>query len=233
LLILIAFELIFLAFAMVDLFATGKLRSWGITPREAPFGLVGCLIAPFIQSDITNFLVNLFPFFMLGLFVMLRENGIASFSFLVGMEIVVGGIMVWAVGRIGIDHNGSSGLIFAFFGYLVTFGFFRRDARAAMVAFVVVILYGGIIWGALPTREKISWEGHLCGFFVGSIFGAWEGEATSILRGRSDIGSSDEKKGLTADEPKSNRMRRGNPGLAGGGPGIEEDDRLNDADLDV
>jgi membrane associated rhomboid family serine protease len=34
------------------------------------------------------------------------------------------------------------------------------------------MMFGGMIWGVLPTRVGISWEGHLFGV-IGGIIGAW------------------------------------------------------------
>ena len=32
-----------------------------------------------------------------------------------------------------------------------------------------LVLYGGIVWGVLPTRSYISWEGHLFGLLAGVL----------------------------------------------------------------
>jgi len=33
----------------------------------------------------------------------------------------------------------------------------------------VIFLYGSMVWGILPTKQPISWEGHLSGFVAGVI----------------------------------------------------------------
>jgi hypothetical protein len=33
----------------------------------------------------------------------------------------------------------------------------------------IVFLYGSMIWGIFPTKERISWEGHLSGMIVGVV----------------------------------------------------------------
>jgi len=217
LIILLSLQSIMLLFEVLQVLTGNRLSECcGIQPRQFPAGLFGIFLAPFIHSDITLYLVNVLPLFILGMFVMLREDGIHSFVFLNVMEIIAGGLLVWAVGRAAIDHNGASGLIFSYFGYLVTFGFFRRDVRAAAVAFLVIVFYGGVIWGVLPTRGEVSWESNMFGFIVGCVFGAWEGENTTNLRDKA-AASSDEKRGLTSDEQHA----------------PTNDDRLHDADLDV
>ena len=34
---------------------------------------------------------------------------------------------------------------------------------------LIIFLYGSMIWGILPTKEPISWEGHLSGFMAGIL----------------------------------------------------------------
>jgi len=184
---------------ILDIFSGGKIHSWlGLLPRDFPAGLIGVLFSPLIHVDITYLLVNSFPFFILGAFVMLRADGINTFVVLTMMEVIIGGLMVWAFGRRDIDHNGSSGLILAYFGYLLLYGAFRKEARAAGVAILIIIFYGGIFWGILPTKDKVSWESHLVGLLIGGCYGAWEGD--SSFRRDKNGATPEEKKGLTSDE---------------------------------
>ena len=45
----------------------------------------------------------------------------------------------------------------------------RKNPRLAAVSFVIIFLYGSMIWGILPTIEPVSWEGHLAGFVAGIL----------------------------------------------------------------
>jgi len=203
-LILASFEITFVVGSMLDLFSAGRFHGCcGVFPRDFPAGLLGIFLAPFIHSDLSVLIVNCIPFFILGAFVLLREDGITTFAFLSGMEILLAGLFIWVLGRRDIDHNGSSGLIFAYFGYLLLYGFFKKEARAALIALLIIIFYGGIIFGTLPTKEKVSWESHLFGFVTGCVVGIWEGEATQHLK---DVHSAatDEKKPLTKDHQQHN-----------------------------
>ena len=38
------------------------------------------------------------------------------------------------------------------------------------LSFIVVFLYGGLLWFIVPVDPKISWEGHLSGLIVGFLF---------------------------------------------------------------
>jgi hypothetical protein len=128
-LIILLAECSFLAFALLDLFTGGKVHAWGIRPREFPGGLLGVAVSPLVHSDFTSFLVNIVPFAVLSGFVLMREDGVTTWGFLTGMEVIVGGLGVWAFGRHGADHNGCGSLIIAYFGFLLLYGVFRKEAR--------------------------------------------------------------------------------------------------------
>jgi len=203
---------------MIDLFSGGRLHLWGIRPRDFPGGLIGVFVAPFVHNDFTQFLVNTVPFAVLSGFVLMREDGITTWTFLSVLEMIVGGLCIWAFGRTEADHNGCSGLIIAYFGFLLLYGVFRREARAALIAVVVIIVYGGVIWSTVPNRDtKISWEGHLLGFLIGCVFGSWEGDIVQMkeimkANGQSVPGSSGNNSG-------SNGNGNGNGSGAGSGSG--------------
>jgi membrane associated rhomboid family serine protease len=60
-------------------------------------------------------------------------------------------------------------VLFGYFGYLVARGWYERSVTALLVALLTLGLYGSIVWGALPTRSYISWEGHLSGLLAGVL----------------------------------------------------------------
>ena len=49
-------------------------------------------------------------------------------------------------------------------------GIFSKQYQLTALAFVVVFLYGSLLWYLFPIDPKISWEGHLSGFAVGFVF---------------------------------------------------------------
>jgi membrane associated rhomboid family serine protease len=81
---------------------------------------------------------------------------------------LVGGLGTWLIGSPGV-HVGASGLIFGYLGFLLARGYFERNFPSILLAIVVGSLYGGAIWGVLPTQPGISWEGHLFGFIGGVL----------------------------------------------------------------
>jgi len=85
---------------------------------------------------------------------------------------LVSGLGIWLFGASNSIHIGASGLIFGYFGYLVARGYFERSFTALLLAVIALILYGGILMGALPGQPGVSWQGHLFGF-AGGILAAY------------------------------------------------------------
>jgi len=111
-------------------------------------------------------MANTIPFIVLGGLVALR--GVGVFLELSLLVTLLGGAAVWLFGRPSF-HVGASGLIFGYFGFIIARGWFHRSFGSLVIASITLILYGGILWGLLPTYTYVSWEGHLCGLLAGII----------------------------------------------------------------
>ena len=147
-------------------FSTGhRLSDWGILPRTLE-GLKGIPLSPFLHASLIHIMMNTIPLAVLGGFVIL--NGRRIFFEITVIIILVSGTALWLFGRSSY-HVGASGLIFGYFGYLVLRAWYDRSLKSFIIAFVTVFLYGGIIWGLLPTFSRISWEGHLFGLLAGTL----------------------------------------------------------------
>ncbi len=141
------------------------LNLYGIIPRQV-IGLRGILFAPFLHGGLGHLIANTIPFVILGWFVMLQET--SDFFAVTAITMVVSGFGVWLFGASGV-HVGASALIFGYLGFLLLRGYFERNFPSILLSLVVGFLYGGAIWGVLPTQPGISWEGHLFGFIGGVI----------------------------------------------------------------
>ena len=140
-----------------------RLSAWGIRPRSE-LGLIGIPLSPILHGSYNHVLSNTIPFLVLGGLVALR--GIQK---LVGVSlfiIVAGGGAVWLLGRTAI-HVGASGLVFGYFGYLGAAGWYDRNLGSILAAIAVILLYGGLVFGVLPTQSFVSWEAHLFGLMAG------------------------------------------------------------------
>ena len=83
--------------------------------------------------------------------------------------VIVSGLAVWIMARPGIVV-GASGLIFGWFGFLLALGALERSTRAIIGAVLVIVFYGGMIWGIFPkSGVRISWEAHLFGAIAGAL----------------------------------------------------------------
>jgi membrane associated rhomboid family serine protease len=154
------------ATACTDFFLGGSLVRFGIVPRTET-GLRGILFAPFLHANFAHLIANTVPFITLGWFVMLRRT--SDFYWVSLVSMLVGGLGTWLIASGGTVHIGASGVIFGYLGYLISRGFFERSVLSVLASIAIAFVYGGLLWGVLPGKSGISWEGHLCGFIGGMI----------------------------------------------------------------
>lgn len=165
--LLLGFVALIWLIEVVDLvFMGGALDSLGIRPRTLS-GLPGIVAAPFLHVGFFHLAANTVPFLVLGWLILVRETW--HFFAVTAIVTILGGLGVWLFGRPMTVHVGASGLIFGFFGFLLLAGWFERKLSTILLSLVVLLTYGGMIWGVLPGRLGISWEGHLFGFLAGIL----------------------------------------------------------------
>ncbi|RJF72617.1 rhomboid family intramembrane serine protease [Deinococcus cavernae] len=159
---------------LLDLFVLGgQLDYYGIEPRQ-PGTFWHIFSAPFLHAGLPHLIANTVPLAVLAFMSALRSVGrFLAATFLI---VLIGGTLVWLFGRSSI-HLGASELIFGYLAYLLGVGWWERTPAAIGVALVALFLYGGILWGVLPTNPVVSWEAHLFGFLGGVV-------AALLLHGR-------------------------------------------------
>ena len=142
-----------------------SLVRYGVFPQTID-GLKGILFSPFIHKDFTHLINNSYPILILGgmLFAIYRKIATQLFVWLY----FISGLWLWIIGRPSF-HIGASGFIYALASFLLVSGIIRKNPRLTAVSMLVIFLYGSMIWGLLPTKEPISWEGHLSGFISGIL----------------------------------------------------------------
>ena len=144
-------------------------NSFGLVPRHFS-GLDGIVGMPMLHGSFEHLAGNTPPLLMMGaLLAATATRALITVNLLI---VLLGGILVWVLGSPAI-HVGASGLIFGWFGFLVTRGLVDRSAVTLGASLVVGVLYGSIIWGVLPGQPGVSWEAHL--------FGAIAGAAAAVL----------------------------------------------------
>jgi membrane associated rhomboid family serine protease len=151
--------------------ATGhSLDSYGISPRETD-ELADVVPAAFLHFGWDHVAANSVPLLVLGFLAAVR--GIGRFLAVCLTIIVVSGAGVWLTAPENSLTAGASGVVFGLFGYLLVRGFVDRDALDITVGITVVLLYGSILWGVLPTASGVSWQGHLFGLIGGVLAAFW------------------------------------------------------------
>ena len=142
-----------------------SLVEFGIFPRHVN-GLQGILFSPFIHSDFSHLISNSLPFFILGFMLIYFYRRISYRIFF--LLYILSGISTWIMGREA-WHIGASGVVYALAAFHFVSGIIRSDVRLLTLSAIVVFLYGGLVWGLLPIRPEISWEGHLSGAIFGVL----------------------------------------------------------------
>ncbi len=149
-----------------------KLDYYGIRPLETD-GLWGILFAPLLHAGWAHLAANTGPALVLGFLVTL--TGLSRFLWATAIVWIVGGLGTWLIGDVPCphtDHIGASGLIFGWLTFLLVFGFFIRSGWQIVVGLLVLVVYGSVLWGAVPELNVcggVSWQGHLCGGIAGVL----------------------------------------------------------------
>ena len=144
-----------------------RLNRLGIVPRTQ-IGLRGILFAPVLHGTWNHLIANTLPFAVLGWFTLL--HGVTEFTIATAVIWLVSGLGIWLFAAPNTIHIGASGIIFGYFGFLLSRSYFEQELLSAAVSVVVALLYGPLIWGVLPSRRRgISWQGHLFGFAGGIL----------------------------------------------------------------
>ncbi len=162
---IVPFRLVFLMWLAfyLEISFNFPLSIFGITPRTFS-GLIGIVTAPLIHGDVLHLLSNTVPMLFLGsvLFYFYKPIGGLVFT----RAYFWTNILVWLFARPA-NHIGASGVVYALAFFLIFFGFLRRDFLSIIISAVVLILYGGVFYGVLPTDPRVSWESHFAGALVG------------------------------------------------------------------
>jgi membrane associated rhomboid family serine protease len=157
------------ALEFVDQLSGNRLDELGIHAQEID-GLPEIFSAPFLHAGWQHLMSNSVPFFVLGFLVLL--GGVARWLLSSLISIVSSGLTAWLLTPPNTIVLGASGLIFGWLTYLLVRGLWSRRPGQVVLAVVVLLVYGGLIFGVLPGQVGISWQAHLGGA-VGGIIAAW------------------------------------------------------------
>ncbi|MGO1384730.1 MAG: rhomboid family intramembrane serine protease [Arachnia sp.] len=154
---------------IVDQSTRNSLDQFGINPRDIETA-GHIMLAPWLHFGWGHLIANSGPFFVLGLLTYIA--GFARWLMTTITSVVVSGVTVWLTAPAGSITAGVSGLVFGYLTYLLIRGFFTRRLGQIALAVVILLVYGSILVGVLPTASGVSWQGHLGGA-VGGGLAAW------------------------------------------------------------
>jgi membrane associated rhomboid family serine protease len=159
----IRFIFIIWAVFVLGLILPIDLAILGIFPRSFR-GMIGILMAPLIHGSLLHLISNTLPLLFLGVVLFLFYDRIAKQVFIQCYFFT--NILVWIFARPSL-HIGASGLVYGIAAFLIFFGLFRKDFKSILISILILVLYGGLVYGIFPHQPGVSWESHLMGALVG------------------------------------------------------------------
>lgn len=151
-----------------------------------PEGLKGVLFAPLLHGSLEHIMGNSVPVAVLMFLLYKFYPQVAKRVFFTGW--IAAGLIVWLLPPIDVFTGkysyscviGASGIVYVLAFFLFFSGIARREGRLLAVSLVVVLYYGGLVWGMLPEElftelsepSHISWQSHLAGAVTGTAL-AW------------------------------------------------------------
>jgi len=141
------------------------LTMLGVYPRKLS-GLIGIITSPLIHANFSHLISNSIPLLVLMIFLFYAYTN-SSFKVFLSVYFLPN-TLVWIFAREAF-HIGASGIVYGLVTFLFFVGVFRRDTKSIGLSLLVIFLYGGLVWGILPTDPTISFEAHLSGAIVGLV----------------------------------------------------------------
>ncbi|GDY11193.1 rhomboid family intramembrane serine protease [Planctomycetota bacterium] len=150
-----------------------QLAEWGGVRPHNWWGLTGIVGAHFLHADLGHLIANTIGLGILGLVASSYSRSLTAVAVVTAG--VFAGVFAWIFGSAGQVHIGASGIVFGLIGFLLFNGLFRKGCLALVIAVAVLLLFGGALYGVLPSHDSdppISWQMHLGGF-IGGALASW------------------------------------------------------------
>lgn len=163
---------------IVDLLIPLDLDLFGIRPRALE-GLPGIVLSPFLHLGFDHLIANTPTLLVLGALIAWTTRRLMVVT---AGVILLGGLGVWLLAPPNSITIGASGLVYGYATFLGVYGFAVRRLGPALVGILVVLLYGGMMWGVLPLWAGVSWQGHLFGALAGILLGLRLGRRDRVVR---------------------------------------------------
>lgn len=126
--------------------------------------------SPFVHVGWNHLLGNTLPLLILGFMVLL--SGWREFARVCVIAMVGAGLGAWLFSPSHSITLGASGVIMGLLTYLLARGFYTRKLGQILIALLTFALFGGLLWGLLPTDPHVSWQAH-AGGAIGGVLAAY------------------------------------------------------------
>jgi len=150
---------------IIDLVLPGNFSNLGIRPRRL-IGLLGIATSPFLHAGWSHLIANIIPLFVMGCMI----NALNQKHFLMRTVslIVLSGSFTWLLSSAGLVI-GASGLVFAYWSFLIVNGVRGRTLLSVFFAVITVLVYGALLFSLFRYIPGVSWAGHLSGAIAGVV----------------------------------------------------------------
>lgn len=163
--ILVIILLLLLLFQFGQPFWFGN-EQWSIRPLSLDHP-EGIFLGAFIHGSLEHILNNIFTLLLFSLlFTIQFPKQWLKFWMI---QHLAASLFLWIIGGAGSAHIGASIWVYSFGVFLITTGMIHRSKQSLSVMFMVLLWFGGFLWGLLPTDPRVSWQGHLSGAIVGFL----------------------------------------------------------------
>lgn len=166
-------SLIMILVKLAEVVSQESWALWGLKPRVM-LRLPAIISFPFLHADWLHLFSNLLPFFLFSILIynLYRSHFWKIWVFTFGLS----GYFTWCFARPGIVI-GASAWVYALFGFLMLTSFLKVNRQALIIGGGIAFLYGSMVYGLVPVKPDISWEGHLMGLLSGLLAAVyWKNE---------------------------------------------------------
>ena len=150
---------------VANVMSGGALMAFGVHPRELS-SIYTIFTAPLLHADIGHLGNNLASLIVLGSLILI--GGVRYFLSASAVIITLSGLLLWLLARDSV-HLGASGWIFGLWSLAIVRAWYDRRWHMIAISIGVILIYGGMAYGMLPTDAGVSFEGHIFGALAGIV----------------------------------------------------------------
>lgn len=147
-----------------------RLRTnFGVQPGQR--NLFHAFTSPFLHNDEEHLFNNTFRFLLYTAFSILLTPNLESFAVATIVILLIKTLGIWMFGDKNSSHAGASGLIFGYFGFILSYGFLGLSGWwQQLIAALVALLHTRRTYILLRhPPPNVSQEGHFWGL-IGGLF---------------------------------------------------------------